>query len=125
MTALTELTELSTPFTADDIALSGGYTQADRPLLADTLRQVTNRLARLSAPVEAEVSIKDRGSADTTTTLEVWVHGLPRLVATSSLADERAALNEVSAALVAQLNEASERREPMNNRQRRDTIRTS
>ena len=125
MTALTELTELSTPFTADDIALGGGYTQADRPLLADTLRQVTHRLARLSAPVEAEVSIKDRGSADTKTTLEVWVHGLPRMVATSSLADERAALNEVSAALVAQLNEASERREPMNNRQRRDTIRTS
>lgn len=86
---------------------------------------MTNRLARLSAPVEAEVSIKDRGSADTKTTLEVWVHGLPRMVATSSLADERAALNEVSAALVAQLNEASERREPMNNRQRRDTIRTS
>ncbi|MEI2825850.1 MAG: hypothetical protein V9F04_05190 [Dermatophilaceae bacterium] len=47
------------------------------------------------------------------------------MVATSSLGDERAALNEVSAALVAQLNEASERREPMNNRQRRESIRTA
>jgi len=45
-------------------------------------------------------------------------------VATSSLQDVRAALNDVSAKMVAQITESAERRESMNNRQHRDTIRS-
>ena len=111
-------------FTVADIAIAGGLPESDRRLLDSTLRQVVNRLARIDAPIEAEISIKDRGSSDIKTTLEVWIHGLPRLVATSSLQDVRAALNDVSAKMVAQITESAERRESMNNRQHRDTIRS-
>ena len=114
----------ASPFSAADLALAGGIPETDRGLLESTLRQVFARLARIDAPIEAEVSIKDRGSSDIKTTLEVWIHGLPRLVATSNLQDVRAALNDVGAKMVAQINESAERREPMNNRQRRDTIRS-
>ena len=110
-------------FSVDNIILGGGVTQADLPLMEHALSQALNRLGRVRGNVEAEVSIKDRDSADPKTTFEVWIHGLPRLVSTSAEPEPRDALHEVGAHMVRQLTEMSERREPKNNRQRRDSIR--
>lgn len=51
------------------------------------------------------------------------VSGLPKLVATSALTEPRDAFNEVSDIMVRQLRKQAERREPKNNRARRETIR--
>ncbi len=112
-----------TTFTVDDLALGGGISRSDLPLLGETLQSVLTRLDGLNAAVDAEISIKDRNSADPKTTLEVWIHGLPRLVARSGLTDERSAFADVAGKMLAQINEVTTRREPKNNRQRRDTIR--
>lgn len=120
---MTDESTQATTFTLDDISLGGGVTQSDRQLMEETLHQVVTRLAAMKAGVEAQLSIKDRGSSDPKTTLEVWVQGLPRLVATSDQMEPRDAFNEVGANIVKQVNVASERREPRNNRQKRGTIR--
>lgn len=83
------------------------------------------RLDAVREQVRAELSVKDRDSADQRTTLELWIGGLPRIVATSAEAELSHALSQVATAATAQLNETYARREPRNNRQRRDTIRGS
>lgn len=119
---MTDDQTLPTTFTVDDISLGGGVTQADRDLMEETLHQVVSRLDAVKASVEAQLSIKDRDSSDPKTTLEVWIAGLPRMVATSDQLEPRDAFNEVGANIVKQVNVASERREPRNNRHKRDTI---
>ena len=91
--------------------------------MAETLHQVVTRLDALRSGVEAQLSIKDRDSSDPRTTLEVWISGQPRLVATSNQREPRDAFNEVGANIVKQVNVANERREPRNNRHKRGTIR--
>lgn len=108
----------------EEIRLGGGLDGRDRPLIETTLRQALQRLGALRGRgVEAELSVKDRDARGMKTTLEVWIHGLPRLVATSDQPELRDALNEVSDRTVAQLDQAVTRREPKNNRTRRSTIR--
>lgn len=110
----------------DEIRLGGGLESADLPMIEATLRQTLQRLGTLRGRgVETELSVKDRDARGMKTTLEVWVHGLPRIVATSDQADLRDALNEVGDRTVAQLDQAVTRREPKNNRTRRTTIRES
>ncbi len=108
----------------DQIRLGGGLDERDRPLIDTALRQILQRLGPLQGRgVETELSVKDRDVRGMKTTLEVWVHGLPRLVATSDEPQLRDALNEVSDRAVAQLDAAATRREPKNNRTRRSSIR--
>lgn len=111
-------------FTAEDIRFGGGLGESDRQLVAETMQEIIGRLDQLREHSDAELSVKDRDSADPRTTLEVQVLGLPKLVATSSLPELRDALNEVSDTAVRQLRKQSERREPKSNRQRRDSIRS-
>ncbi|MBK7722932.1 MAG: HPF/RaiA family ribosome-associated protein [Austwickia sp.] len=116
--------QTNSPLDVSEIRLGGGFSEADVPLIETTLRQILQRLGALRGrSIEAELSVRDRDARGTKTTLEIWVHGLPRLVATSDLPDLRDALHEVGNRAVAQLDEAVTRREPKSNRSRRDSIR--
>lgn len=107
-------------FTAEDIRFGGGVGESDRALVAETMQEIIGRLGQLREQADAELSVKDRDSADPRTTLEVTVHGLPKVVATSAEPELRDALNEVSDVAVRQLRKQMERREAKGSR---DTIR--
>lgn len=107
----------------DRVRFGGGFSQRDRDLIADTLSQALERFAHVDRAWEMELSVKDRESPGQSVTLEAWVPGKQRLVATSHEADLRDALNDVGADLLRQLNKAREMSAPMSNRAKRDTIR--
>ena len=107
-------------FTVEDIRFGGGVGESDRVLVAETMQEIIGRLGQLREQADAELSVKDRDSADPRTTLEVTVHGLPKVVATSAEPELRDALNEVSDVAVRQLRKQMERREAKGSR---DTIR--
>lgn len=75
----------------------------------------------LAGEVELELSVKERDGADQKTTLEAWIVGTERVVATSSKNPLDGALTEVRDDLIRQLSDAKNRTEPRQNRQRRDT----
>ena len=114
---------MSQPVDAESVRLGGGFAESDRPLIADTLSQLLTRVATSDRVWELELSVKDREAAGQRVTLEAWVVGKDRLVATSDEPDLRAALNDVGADLLRQFTKARERRTPKANRQRRDSIR--
>ncbi len=121
---MTEDTHADRRLDVSEIGLGGGFDQFDLPMIETTLRQALQRLGALRGRgVETELSVRDRDNRGMKTTLEVWVHGLPKIVATSDQPDLRDALNEIGTRTVVQLDEALTRREPKSNRGRRDTIR--
>jgi ribosome-associated translation inhibitor RaiA len=100
--------EDSTPTTAPESWSNGGSLDA--------------RLRSFRAgTVDLELSIKDRETRGQRTTLEAWIVGLPRVVATSDEQNLGAALSEVRDELIRQLTDAKDRTEPGNNRNRRST----
>lgn len=107
----------------DKVRFGGGFGGRDRELIGATLAQALGRFDQLDRSWEMELSVKDRESHGQTVTLEAWVPGKNRLVATSQEPDLRAALNDVGADLRRQLNKAREMNTPKDNRARRDTIR--
>lgn len=108
-----------------ELRLAGGFDTADQELIDQTLARTTRRLSSLERGASAELSVKDRDGAHQLVTLEAWVPGWPRLVASSEQRELRDALNEVGQRMNAQLNSAATRREPRNNRRHRETIRKS
>lgn len=114
---------MSQPVDAESVRLGGGFSESDRPLIADTLSQLLTRVATSDRVWELELSVKDREAPGQRVTLEAWVVGKDRLVATSDEQDLRAALNDVGADLLRQFTKARDRRTPKANRQRRDSIR--
>lgn len=107
----------------DHVRFGGGFAERDRALVADTLSQALGRFAHLDRSWEMELSVKDREAPGQTVTLEAWVPGKNRFVATSRLPDLRAALNDVGEDVRRQLNKARETSAPRTNRAKRDTIR--
>ncbi|HQY98114.1 MAG TPA: hypothetical protein PLU83_14080 [Phycicoccus sp.] len=105
------------------VRFGGGFGESDRELVGDTLAQALGRFDQLDPSWEMELSVKDREAPGQTVTLEAWVPGKKRLVATSREPDLRAALNDVSADLRRQLTKARELASPRDNRAKRDTIR--
>lgn len=115
---------MTQPIDADVVRLGGGFSEADRPLIADTLSQLLNRIATSDRLWELELSVKDREAPGQRVTLEAWVGGAQeRLVATSDEEDLRDALNDVGADVLRQFAKARDRQTPKANRQKRDTIR--
>ena len=78
------MSDATSTFTAEDIRLAGGVGESDRALVAETMQEIIGRLGQLREQADAELSVKDRDSADPKTTLEVTVPGLPKVVATSA-----------------------------------------
>ena len=105
------------------LRFSGGFSQAEKPGIIEQLQGLDARLATFTAgETELELSVKDRDRPGQQVTLECWVSGRPRLVATSSHRDLHEALVEVRDDLRRQINDAKTRTEPRNNRQLRQTL---
>lgn len=102
------------------LRIGTGFTEADRARILGALGGLDPRLRSFQPDqVELEVSVKDRDGRDQRATLECWLAGLPRLVATSRERDLDAALTELREDLLRQIDDAKTRREPRNNRQLR------
>ena len=106
----------------ESLRLGGGLDDSDRARIVDNWGSLDSRLRSFRAgTVELEVSIKGRDAPGQRTTLEAWITGRPRLVATSDEQDVEAALREVRDDLIRQLTDAKNRTEPRNNRHLRST----
>lgn len=114
---------MSTPTVAATLRLANGVEPGEFAHVVSIMARLDDRL-RSFAPgtVELQLSIKERDLPSQRTTLEAWIAGQPRLVATSDRAGLDAAVAEVRDDLVRQITDAKNRTEPRNNRALRDTI---
>ncbi len=104
------------------LRLGSGVAASERDRVLDRFAALDARLRSYRAgEVELELSVKERDGADQKTTLEGWIAGTERVVATSSRIPFDQALTEVRDDLIRQLSDAKNRTEPRQNRQRRDT----
>lgn len=110
--------------TADSsiIRLGGGFSEYDRNMIESALAQLLSRVASSDRLWEMELSVKEREKPGQSVTLEAWVPGQDRFVATSSLENLRDALNDVGSDILTQFNRAKERAS-RDHRDKRDTIR--
>lgn len=93
------------------IRLEDGTTRDDLGFLERALTQLFTQLGRFDpSQVDIAIRIKDREKPSMTTTLEVNVHGLPRMIGTSDLTDTKDAVNEAETKVVSQLQRAVDRR---------------
>ncbi|MBC7310648.1 MAG: HPF/RaiA family ribosome-associated protein [Actinomycetales bacterium] len=104
------------------IRLGGGFTEYDRHIIESALAQLLARVATSDRLWELEISVKEREKPGQRVTLEAWVPGKERLVATSSLANLKDALNDVGADVLRQYNRAAELAS-RDHRNKRETIR--
>ncbi|GIJ44881.1 hypothetical protein Val02_17670 [Virgisporangium aliadipatigenens] len=121
------MTTRANPATVDDcLRIGGGFSQGDRNWIAEQLSTLDNGLAGYDADrVELEVSVKDRAARGQKVTMECWIAGRPKVVATSSEEDLNRALHQVRDELKRQLHEARSRKEPRHNRNLQDSPRTA
>jgi ribosome-associated translation inhibitor RaiA len=102
---------------AGQLRVGSGFSADERLGIVEQLRSLDTRLAtHPAAETDMELSIKDRDRSGQRLTLECWVAGRSRLVATSEQRELSAALIEVRDDLRRQLNDAKTRTEPRNNR---------
>jgi ribosome-associated translation inhibitor RaiA len=112
-----------TTATVDEaLRLGGGVEPAERDGIVAHFASLDSRLRSFpSGAVELQITVKERETASQRTTLEAWIAGRPRLVATSTRTNLDQALTEVRDDLVRQITDAKNRTEPRNSRQRRNT----
>ncbi len=107
----------------DSLRLAAGFSQQERLVLVRMLARLDAQLARYPAGrIELEVSLKDRGTRGQRLTLECWIPGRPRLVASSAQRHLDDAVRKVCEGLRRQLDDVATRREPRNNRLLRRTL---
>lgn len=104
----------------DRVRFGGGFSEKDRTLVSQTLAQALGRFAHSDRSWEMELSVKDRESPGQVVTLEAWIPGRNKLVATSQLPELRDALNDVGTDMLRQFNRVRDANDPA---RRRDTIR--
>lgn len=105
------------------VRLGGGFSEQDRALIDSTLSQLLGRVSNSDRLWEMELSVKDREAPGQYVTLEAWVKGKERFVATSQLENLRDALNDVGSDVLRQFNKARDRATPKANRRKRESIR--
>ena len=104
----------------ETLHLAGGFGAGERDRVVRAMSRLDERLRSFSADqVRLELSVKERDGVDQRTTLEAWLAGFPRLVATSRETDLGRALAEVRDDLVRQVSDVKHSREPRNNRRLR------
>jgi ribosome-associated translation inhibitor RaiA len=112
---MTDETDVAT--VDQSLRLGGGVHDSDRDLILDRWASLDNRLRSFRAgSVELQLTVKERDTPSQRTTLEAWITGQQRLVATSDEASFQRALTEVRDDLIRQLTDAKNRTEPRNNR---------
>ncbi len=116
---------VGTATVAGSLRLAAGLGEAERPLLVRRLARLDAQLSRYRAgQVAMELSVKDRGTRGQRVTLECWIAGRPRLVASSADHDLDTAVSRVQEGMRRQLDDTATRREPRNNRLLRRSART-
>lgn len=106
----------------ESLRLGSGFESSERDTLLARLGGLDARLRSFpSGAVELQITVKERDQPSQRTTLEAWITGQPRLVATSTLTNLDQALTEVRDDLVRQITDAKNKTEPRNSRRRRDT----
>ena len=114
---------MDAPTVADTIRLANGLVSSERDMVVAALGRLDERLRSFRAgTVELQLSVKERGAPSQRTTLEAWIAGQPRFVATSSEEHLDAALAEVRDDLIRQISDSKNRTEPRNNRRGRETL---
>lgn len=104
----------------DSLHLAGGFGAGERGRVVSTMSRLDERLRSFTTDqVRLELSVKERDGADQRTTLEAWLAGFPRLVATSRNTDLGQALAEVRDDMVRQVSDVKHAREPRSNRRLR------
>lgn len=110
---------------AGTLRLAAGISEGERPLLVRRLARLDAQLARYRADqVDLELSIVDRGARARRLTLECWIAGRPRLVASSADGDLAVAVGRVQEGMRRQLDDTAPRRGPRNDRLLRRSTRT-
>ncbi|MEV2242664.1 HPF/RaiA family ribosome-associated protein [Micromonospora sp. NPDC049891] len=99
------------------LRLGAGFADRERDRIVEQFATLDARLAGFHADAtDMELSVKDREAKGQKVTLECWIAGRQRVVATSTEEDLHAALNDVRDDLRRQLNDAKTRQEPRNNK---------
>ncbi len=101
----------------DRLRLGTGFSESERPGIIGRLSALDRRLGSFREDsLDLELSIKEREGADQRVTLECWMAGQSRLVSTSATSSLQDALTEVRDDMVRQIEDATTRQEPRNNR---------
>lgn len=104
-------TGTNTGATVDQLRIEYGFEESEHPRVIELLRKLDRQLKRFSADaVDMELTVKDRDTSDQKVTMEVWLPGLPRVVATSKELALRDALMDVREDVWRQIKEQQARR---------------
>jgi ribosome-associated translation inhibitor RaiA len=99
------------------VHLSGGFSEAERPWVLESLSGLAPHLARWDpAGMLLDVSVKHRDAKEQQVTLRAELPGYPPVVAKAVDRDLGRALAEAKRELVQQIEEMKKKREPKNNR---------
>ena len=97
--------------------LSGGFSEADRSRVLDSLSALGPHLSRWTPPgMRVEASVKDRAGKEQTVTLLAELPGYPTLVAKGAHPNLDSALSEAKRELIRQLEDEKKKRDPKINR---------
>lgn len=115
------MTEAHEGSTVDEaLRLGGGVDAAEREGIVSSWSALDARLRSFDPnSVELELTVKERDTPSQRVTLEAWIAGQPRLVATSTRSGFDGAIAEVRDDLIRQISDAKNRSEPRNNRKLR------
>lgn len=106
------------------LRIAGGVAPEERATVVDHWTALDHRLRSFRADqVELQLTIKERDTPSQRTTLEAWIAGWPRMVATSTRPGFDPAINEVRDDLIRQLSSVKQAHEPRNNKHLRGTVR--
>ncbi len=106
------------------LRIAGGVDPSERDGIVDHWSALDHRLRSFRAEqVELQLTVKERDTPSQRATLEAWIAGFPRLVATSTRPQFDAAMTELRDDLIRQISDTKQRTEPRNNKHRRDTTR--
>lgn len=121
---MTSSDDRSTSTIDQSLRLGGGIEPGERAGIIDGWTALEHRLRSFNPDqVELQLTVKERDTPSQRTTLEAWIAGFPRLVATSTRPEFDAALIEVRDDMIRLVSDTKQRTEPRNNKHRRDTHR--
>jgi hypothetical protein len=97
--------------------LSGGLSEADRPMVMAALSALLPHLSRWDADsMTLEVSVKDRDGKEQQVTLRADLAGYPTLVAKGASPSLESGLAEAKHDLIRQIEDEKKKRDPKSNR---------
>jgi ribosome-associated translation inhibitor RaiA len=97
--------------------LSGGFSESERPRVAQALAELAPHISRWDpADMELDVSVKARDSKEQKVSIRAILPGYPTLVGTAVERDLDRALTDARRDLIRQIEEAKKKRQPKDNR---------